>query len=66
MNNFIAFLIVNSKFCTTFAAESQRNSISLTYLDIIHHGMLPGDTATTNLPERFRGVPLYWTFTKAE
>ena len=42
--------------CTIFA--SQRNRISLTYLDIIHHDMPPSDTTTTNLPERFRGVPL--------
>ena len=44
--------------CTDFVIKSQRNRISLTYLDIIHHDMPPSDTTTTNLPERFRGVPL--------
>ena len=42
---------------TDFVIKSQRNSITLTYLDIIHHGMPPSDTTTTNLPEHFRGDP---------
>ena len=43
--------------CTDFVIKSQRKRISMTYMDIIHHGMPPSDTTTTNLPEWFRGVP---------
>ena len=43
--------------CTDFVIKSQRKRISMTYMDIIHHGMPPSDTTTTNLPEHFRGDP---------
>ena len=44
-------------FIAIFALRSHRKRISMTYMDIIHHGMPPSDTTTTNLPEHFRGDP---------
>ena len=49
--------MVASDQSTDFVIKSQRKRISMTYMDIIHHGMPPSDTTTTNLPEHFRGDP---------
>ena len=54
---------LRSASCVPMVASDQRSSgtdlkrISMTYMDIIHHGMPPSDTTTTNLPEHFRGDP---------
>ena len=49
--HFIAFSL--HRLCHQKSTER----ISKTYMDIIHHGMPPSDTTTTNLPEHFRGDP---------